>query len=114
MRYKRFLASRPILYTFKNMPYWFETKKIKLPPGKDRRRKLSEKDYKKIRQLAKNGYSQRDLAQKFNVSRRLIVFILYPERIKKHNWRDYYDRKKHTLAMRKHRKHKKEVLGLSK
>lgn len=95
------------------MPYWFETKKIKLPKNKDKRRKLTDKEKENIQQLYKNGCPIRDIARRYKkVCRRTIQFILFPERKRKQNWKDFYDRKKHTIAMKKHRKHKKEVLGL--
>jgi len=95
------------------MPYWFETQKIKLPKAQDKRRKLTDKDKEKIKQMYEDGLDIREIAKKFEkkVCRRSIQFILFPERKKKQNWKDFYDRKKHTIAMRKHRKHKKEILG---
>ena len=51
-------------------------------PGRDARVKLSEADKAQIRALyALGSHSQRDLATMYNVSRRLIVFTLHPERL---------------------------------
>jgi IS30 family transposase len=96
------------------MPYWFETQKKKLPKNKDRRRKLTDKDRKKIKQLYDDGFGIREIAKKFEkkVCRRSIQFILFPERKRKQNWKDFYNREKHTIAMRKCRKHRKEIFGL--
>lgn len=54
----------------------------------------------------------------FNVSRRLIIFIVYPER-KERNYQArlenggskiYYKKEKHTESIRKHRRYKYENL----
>jgi len=66
----------------------------------------------------KQGASQRRLAKMFNVSRRLIQFILNPESHKKNLERRrelggskiYYKKDKHTKAIREHRQYKKELL----
>lgn len=61
------------------MPYKCE--KILLPPELDRRRKLSDDDKEVIRHKYKTGfYSQRALAREYKVSRRLVSFILFPEK----------------------------------
>ena len=100
------------------MPYLSE--KIKIQGTKhDRRRKLTPADKEEIqyRYLKIGGVSQRDLAREYNVSRRLIVFCIYPERQKK-NYQDrvvnggskqYYCKIKHTEAMREHRKYKQDL-----
>jgi len=99
-----------------SMPYWFEKLKIKLPKEKDRRRKLTDEDRETIKSLYKLGFGIREIARIFEkkCSRRLIQFILFPERLKRlakqRDWRDYYDRDKHREYMRNHRKYKKEVL----
>jgi hypothetical protein len=62
--------------------------------------------------------SQRKLAKKFNVSRRLIQFVIAPEKydenLKRREERGgskaYYDRLSHNLAMKKHRRKKYEIL----
>lgn len=66
----------------------------------------------------KQGASQRKIAKMFNVSRRLIQFILNPESHKKNLERRrelggskiYYKKDKHTKAIREHRQYKKELL----
>lgn len=57
------------------------------------------------------------LARMFKVNKRLIQFICYPERAelnkqlreKRGGSKKYYNRDKHTKAMRDHRRHKKDV-----
>jgi predicted DNA-binding protein YlxM (UPF0122 family) len=65
------------------------------------------------------GISITKIAKDFKVSKRLIQFILFPERHTK-NLQDrkerggtmiYYDKEKHTKAIREHREYKKQVLN---
>ena len=100
------------------MPYKFETDNIKLPEGKDRRKKLSESDKEQIRQLSDEGYSQRKLAKMFDVSRRTIQFVQDPEKLKQNKqrrkerggWKQYYDKKKHNESMTEYRRYKQKTL----
>jgi hypothetical protein len=64
------------------------------------------------------GISINQIARDFKVSKRLIQFILFPERLQK-NKQDrferggtkiYYDKEKHTKATREHRIYKNKVL----
>ena len=97
------------------MPY--NHKNLKIPETEDRRVKLTSQDKENIRNeyFNNDNISQRDLAKKYNVSRRTIVFTLYPERrvenykkrVKNHG--HYYNREKHTEAMRKHRAYKQQL-----
>lgn len=73
-------------------------------------RKLSDDQKQEIRKRYP-ALSQRALAREYGVSRRLIVFVLCPDRLA-HNkalfaerQKDgrYHIREKHTIAMRKHR-----------
>lgn len=101
------------------MPYSFETNKIPLPEGKDRRVKLTESDKQQIRDLTAEGYSQRKLAAMFGVSRRLITFVQDPKKLEANKQvrkerggsKLYYSREKHTQAVREHRKYKKSVIS---
>jgi len=101
------------------MPYWFETKKIKLPRKYDRRIKLTNDDKTRIKKLYKSGnYSKRGLARKFNVDPQTIRYILHPERKEKARLQykerrkdgRYYNKEKHTMAMGKTRKYKSKIL----
>jgi len=99
------------------MPYKCE--KDLIPTELKRSSKLTTADKEEIqyRYLKVGGVSQRELAREYNVSRRLIVFCIYPERQKK-NYQDrvanggskqYYDKDKHTKAVREHRHYKKKL-----
>jgi Zn-dependent peptidase ImmA (M78 family) len=83
-----------------------QTPRVKI----DGRRKLSEEQKEEIRDRYNtlgNKESQRTLAKQYGVSRRLIVFILYPDRLKalqdknrqEQHWKKYYNRKQLTEAM---------------
>lgn len=64
------------------------------------------------------GESQRSLARMFNVSRRLITFVLDPEkqaenlkrRAERGGSKTYYNKEKHRECIRNHRKYKHEIL----
>lgn len=59
----------------------FKSEKIKLTKEQDRRIKLSDEQREEIKEKYSTGsYSQRALAREYNVSRRLISFILFPEK----------------------------------
>ena len=101
------------------MPYLIETLGMKLPPTLDRRRKLSDGDRREIIRLYhEEGWAVRKIARHFadKCSRRLIQFVIDPERLKTANAHfklrrvdgRYYDGEKHTAAMRSTRKHRKE------
>lgn len=97
------------------MPY----KSAKIPINNellDRRVKLLQADKEEVRKLHKQGYSMRKLAIEFKVSRRLIAFIIYPERLKaererdgKKKWRRYYTKEKHRNYMKRHSRYKQEL-----
>ena len=62
----------------------YKSEKIKLNPNQDRRIKLNDKQREEIREKYTTGmYSQRNLAEEYGVSRRLITFILDPDKAKK-------------------------------
>lgn len=101
------------------MPYKFETDKLTINnPKHDKRVKLTDEDRENIRkEYAEGGISQRGLAKKYNVSRRLIQFTLDPEKQKvakkqfaaRQKDGRYYDKDKHKEYMKNYRKHKKEL-----
>ena len=100
------------------MPYKYETDKQPLPPGKDRRAKLTPEQREEIRENPE-GLSKHQLAVKFGVSRRLVQFIQHPERHAKNlndrqargGWKQYYDKDKHAQTMREHRHYKQGTLN---
>lgn len=89
-------------------------------PMQDRRRKIHPDQYQEIRNEYKASKSTRKLAKQFNCSRRLIVFILHPERLKERqrqdkesqHWKTYYNRENLTQAVRDLRRYKTS-LGLA-
>jgi len=102
------------------MPYWFELNHLKVG-NLDKRRKLTDEEREMVKFLYQNGISIRRIAKIFEhkVSRRTIQFILFPERLERQydykrerNWD--YNRKRHTKAVKKYRRHLKEIYGLRK
>jgi len=90
------------------MPYKIDTMHIKLPRQLDRRVKLSEEDKEEIKNLFNSWESIKFIATEYNVSRRTIQFIIYPERLikckaqykeRRLDWR-YYDKEYHRKAMK--------------
>ena len=101
------------------MPYKFEYEKIKLPEGKDRRCKLTTEQRLEIFELYATGnYSQRQLAKEYDVSRRLIQFIIDPGKKKRDlELREmrggsmaYYDKDKQREYTKNHRRYKQKIL----
>lgn len=100
------------------MPY--KTDKIPIKcPFLDRRTKLLPCQKERILALGNEGYSQRKLSAMFNVSRRLITFILDPQKKVRdlENRRDrggsmayYVGGEKWAEQMREHRKYKYKIL----
>ncbi len=87
-------------------------------PKYDKRVKLTDEAKERIREeYATGNISMRGLAKKYNVSRRLIDFIINPERqerarqqfLERQREGRYYDKEKHNEYMRRHRDHKKEL-----
>lgn len=100
----------------------FKTEKCKVTEHEselaDKRKKLTSKQKEEILALhSQDGISQRELARRFNVSRRLISFIVdpkkreenYQKRLERGGSKAYYDREAHNKAMRNHRRHKHEL-----
>ena len=93
----------------------------KLPidnPKHDKRVKLSAEDRDSIRdEYACGNISQNGLAKKYGVSKRLIQFVLNPDKqevarkqfLERQKDGIYYSKDKHREYMRQHREHKKEL-----
>lgn len=106
------------------MPYKCETDKMKIAKKDDRRVKLTDADKEEIRYryLKVGGVSQRELAREYDVSRRSIVYAIYPERreanyrgrVAKGGSKQYYSKEKQREYMKTHRKHKKELYDAGK
>ena len=100
------------------MPYKFETEKMRIPPDKDRRRKLTPEDKERIKALYKSGITIRGIAKEYKLKccRRTIQFVLFPERLKKVNfpgkWKKYYSKEYNTIKVREHRNYKYKVLNV--
>lgn len=99
------------------MPYKFDKIPINNPIN-DKRVKLTDEDRENIREEYSSGStSQNKLAKKYGVSKRLIQFILNPEKkeIAKKQFAErqkdgrYYDKDKHKEYMKSHRNHKKDL-----
>ncbi len=99
------------------MPYKHE--KSKIPTKLKKSAKLTQDDKEIIRKryLEDQDISQYELAREYNVSRRTIVFAIYPDRAKqnyqnrvaKGGSKQYYSKEKNTLAMRRHRRYKQKL-----
>ena len=85
----------------------------------DRRIKLSYEDKCDIVKYYRDGTAVRQLARTFNVSRRLIQFIVRPEahernlelRSERGGTMIYYDKNKHRKSTFEHRKYKEQLLS---
>ena len=72
-----------------------------------------------VREWKEHGYSQRKLAKMFNVSRRLVVFTIHPEKYLRHmeareergGWKTYYTKEKNAEYSRNARERKYDILG---
>src|SRR3990172_5636149 len=82
----------------------------------DGRRKITPEQYPKIKEYYKEVKSQRKTAELFKISRRLIQFILDPDKLKhlqennkkiKHHLK-YYDTEKNRIYMRTYRAKKRQ------
>ena len=95
------------------MPYLCE--KINLKETQKRSAKLTSEQRAEIAKKYTTGkYSQRALALEYGVSRRLVTFIIDPKkheenlqrRAERGGSKQYYNKEKHTIAIREHRKYK--------
>ena len=99
------------------MPY--KSEKIKLPREYDRRIKLDDEQRDEIRHKYSTGtYSQRQLAAEYNVSRRLISFVLddskrqrCAEQFKERRKDGRYtpSKEEHNRISKEHRRYKQEL-----
>ena len=99
------------------MPY--KSEKIKLSKDQDRRVKLTDKDREEIVYKYSTGlFSQRTLAKEYNVSRRLITFVLDEEKqkrnaellkIRKSDGRYKPTKEEWAETVRNHRRYKQEL-----
>jgi hypothetical protein len=81
----------------------------------DRRKKLTEAQKEEIR---KSDLSLRKLAEMYDVSKRTIQYIKDPEKKRQNllrrkergGWLQYYNKEKHTKAIKEHRDYKKKLM----
>ena len=91
-----------------------------VPKNYDRRIKLTPEQRAEI--AADTELSQRALARKYGVSRRLVTFIQHPERYEtcKAQFRErrkngrYYDRQQNTQAVKSNRRYKRALVDAGK
>lgn len=100
------------------MPYKCQKKGVLMNETQRRNTKLTTEQKAEIKKKYETGsYSQRQLASEYGVSRRTIQFIIDPQKLEENKKRReerggssiYYNREKHTEAMRKHRRYKQEL-----
>lgn len=94
------------------MPYL--SQKIRIQGTKyDRRSKLTPDQKLEIKRKSAGGYSQRQLAREYNVSRRLIQFIICPEKLAinrmNHDSSKYYNKDKQREYIKNHRRYKQSL-----
>lgn len=83
----------------------------------DKRCKLTKEQELELISLKDTGVSQREAARMFGISRRLVQFRWYPEKLEENIERraerggskQYYSTEEHKISMRKHREYKKEL-----
>jgi hypothetical protein len=81
--------------------------------------KLLDCQRERIVSLHSEGFSITGLGKLFKVNKRLIQFILFPERQKRNlelreqrgGSKIYYKKEKHTVAIREHRNYKKQLFN---
>lgn len=99
------------------MPYSFE--ELHIPREYDRRVKVTDDDRLIIKRMFNEGVAIRAITRHFEgrLSRKIITYVIYPERQEKaradykERRKDgrYYNRDRHREAMRRHRAHKREL-----
>lgn len=84
----------------------------------DRRIKIPKQKHKEIITLHAKGMAIRAISRKYSVNKRLIQFILFPERqiknyqnrLERGGSKQYYNKDKWKLTMREHRHYKRKLL----
>lgn len=100
----------------------FEKKGVLIPPELDRRIKIQKSEHPNIKLLHSQGVAIRAIARQYNVNKRTIAFILFPERQKtmykarvaRGGSMQYYDKDKWREVMKEHRHYKSTVFGKNK
>ena len=97
------------------MPY--KSEKIKLQGLQDRRKKLTDEQREKIKELYGTGlYSLNDLAKRFEVSKKTILLTVNPEsaenakRYRKENWKEWQRKgEEWNKTVKEHRAYKHQL-----
>jgi len=97
----------------------FKSEKIKIAGTKyDRRKRLTDEDRENIKRLYGEGMAIRQIARLYKyVSRRLVQFVLFPERAKivaerakeVRRWEKYNEKEYHSPIMRNYRRYKQSL-----
>ena len=81
----------------------------------DLRVKIYKSEHQKIKTLHKGCMAIRAIAREYEVDKRTIQFILFPERLAKakenYNWKHYYTKEKRREYQKKHRRRKMLLQG---
>ena len=100
------------------MPFQYERLRWHLPKEYNRRIKLTDRDKETIKKIHSQGTeSINGLARLYGVSKRLIQFVLFPERYEKNKElrairggsKRYYNREKNRLAEKNTRNYKQKI-----
>ncbi len=99
------------------MPFKFDSDHLRISSKNDRRVKIPKTEYPTILNMHKKGDAIRAIARHYNVNKRLIQFILYPERqakcykarLERGGSKQYYNKEKWRLVMRGHRRYKRSL-----
>jgi len=99
------------------MPYKSEKKGILIPRDMKKNVKIPIGEHENVRLHYLQSKSQRATAKHFGVSRSLIRFICFPDKLKKHKENQkqlqkegrYYDKEKHTVHVKEYRKRKNDL-----
>lgn len=83
----------------------------KIPEEDDKRVKITEEDKEDIREMYGEGWTQKELAEEYDVNRKTIYYALnedkydeHKERIKENEyWKDNYDKDKHRIYVKRYR-----------
>jgi orotate phosphoribosyltransferase-like protein len=90
---------------------------LRVPKGYDKRIKITPEKKEMVFSLREKGISQRAIAEEVGISRRSVIYILYPEKLEhsrklyKERRKDgrYYNKEKHRIFMKSHRDYKKKL-----
>jgi len=97
------------------MPTKIERLKLKIGKENDRRVKYGDFEKSLMKTLYEKGWSIRGITREIGCSRRLVQFVLFPERsahakeLQKERGSVYYSKEKHREYIRRYRQHLKEV-----